>query len=64
MVHIIFFHLKRHCSAKIPKLRLACYIEFARYIAKCHNIQLSWIKRFYEVKQKQKFGNKVQDCKD
>ena len=28
------------------------------------NIQLNWIKRVYSAKQKQQFGDTVQDCKN
>ena len=37
---------------------------FPLYRQMSPNIQLSWIKRFYRAKQKQLFGDKVQDCKD
>ena len=26
--------------------------------------RLNWIKRFYRAKQRQQFGDKLQDCKD
>ena len=46
--------LKGHCRAEITKF---CLLDF-------NNIQLSWIKRFYRAKQKQRFGEKVQDYRD